>query len=149
MIPCYGTHGSRQRINNKSIQEEYKMLVLVAEAYDHVVPFRPYRGVKRGKQVASSTKWGLGENVDLGIMEYLISTFSFHIFSDTYFTSFPLLTHLGANNVRATGVLNKIRECTTIGYKKLQEKGTWPLWTAHIKQISSVTLIRTTAGQVT
>ena len=32
MIPCYGTHGSRQQINNKSIQEKYKMYVLVAEA---------------------------------------------------------------------------------------------------------------------
>ena len=102
------------------------MLVLVAETYNHVVPFRPYRGAKTGKQVASSTKWGLGENVDLQLLEYLISTFTFDIFMDTYFTSFPLLTHLGVNNVRATGVLNKIRECTTIQHKQLQEKGTWP-----------------------
>ena len=25
MTPCYGTHSSRQRKNNKSIQEEYKI----------------------------------------------------------------------------------------------------------------------------
>ena len=37
MIPCYGTYGSRQLINNKSIQEEYKICVLVAEAYGYVV----------------------------------------------------------------------------------------------------------------
>ena len=30
-----------------------------------------------------------------------------------------------------------------------RKKGTWPLWTAHIKQKSSVTLIRTTAGWFT
>ena len=28
MILCYGTHGSRQQINNKLIQEEYKIKVL-------------------------------------------------------------------------------------------------------------------------
>ena len=32
MIPYYGTHGSRQRINNKSIQEEYNICVLVTDA---------------------------------------------------------------------------------------------------------------------
>ena len=37
MIPCYGTYGSWQLINNKSIQEEYKICVLVAEAYGYVV----------------------------------------------------------------------------------------------------------------
>ena len=54
MIPCYETHGSRQRINNKSIQEEHKIWVFVAEVYDEVVQFRPYQGAKKGKQVASS-----------------------------------------------------------------------------------------------
>ena len=74
MIPCYGTHGSRQRINNKSIQDDYKIWVLVAEAYGYVIQFEPYQGVKKGKQVASSTKWGLGENVAL----------RYHIFSSAY-----------------------------------------------------------------
>ena len=32
MIPCYGTHGSRQQINRKSIQEEYKIWFFVAGA---------------------------------------------------------------------------------------------------------------------
>ena len=32
MIPCYGTHGSRQQINGKSIQEEYKIWFFVAGA---------------------------------------------------------------------------------------------------------------------
>ena len=40
MILCYGTQGSRQRVNSKSIQEEYKAWALVAEAYDYVVQFR-------------------------------------------------------------------------------------------------------------
>ena len=62
MIPCYGTQGSRQWINNKSIQEEYKFWVLVAERYGYVVQFRPYQGAKKGKQVASSAKRGLDHN---------------------------------------------------------------------------------------
>ena len=71
MIPCCGTHSSRQRINNKSIQEQYKIRVLVAEAYRYVVQFRPYQGAKKGKQVAPCTKWGLGENVVLRLLECL------------------------------------------------------------------------------
>ena len=65
MITYCGTHGSSQRINNKSIQEEYKIWVLTVEAYGYVVQFRPYQGAKKGKQVASSGKWELGENVVL------------------------------------------------------------------------------------
>ena len=111
MIPWYGTHGSRQRINNKSIQEEYKIWVLVASAYDYVVQFRPYKGAKKGKQVSSSTKWGLGGNFLLRLMGCLASTFSFDIFRDNYFTYFRLLTHFGVNNIRATGVLSKNGLC--------------------------------------
>ena len=55
MIPCYGTHGSKKRIN-KSIQEECKIWILVVEAYGYVVQFRTYQGAKKGKQFASSTK---------------------------------------------------------------------------------------------
>ena len=116
MIPCYRTHGSRYRINNKSIHEEYKIWVLNAEAYGYVVHFRPYQGAKKGKQVASYTKWGLGENV-LQLIECLTPSFSFDIFMDNYLTSFCLLTHFGVNNIRATGVLNqnKLRKYTIIG----------------------------------
>ena len=88
MIPCYGTHGRRQQINNKLIQEEYKIKVLFVEAYSYVVQFRPYQGAKKGKQVASSTKWGLGENVLLELMECLTPTVSFNIFMNNYLTSF-------------------------------------------------------------
>ena len=42
-------------------------------------------------------------------MEFLTPTFSFDIFVDNYFTPFRLLTHLGVNNIRATGVLDKNR----------------------------------------
>ena len=110
MIPCYGTHGSKpgditrnslvlcrhagQR-TNKSIQEEHKIWIFVAEAYRYVAQFRPYQGAKKGKQVACSTKWGLGENVVLRLMECLTSTFNFNIFMDNYFTYLHLLTHLG------------------------------------------------------
>ena len=55
---------------------------------------------------------------------------------NNYFTSICLLTHLGVNNIWATGVLNKNRlhKCTIVGKKQPQKKGMWPLWTAHIKQ---------------
>ena len=59
MIPCCGIHGSRQQINNKSIQEEYKVWVLAAEAYGYEVQFRPYQCAKKGKQATSSIKWEL------------------------------------------------------------------------------------------
>ena len=100
---------------------------------------------KRSK-VSSSTKWRLGENVVLRLMKWLTPSVSFDIFIDKYFTSFRLFTHLGVNNVRATRVLNKnrLRKCTIIAdkqRKKKKKKRTWPLWTAHIKQKSSVTLI--------
>ena len=58
-------------------------------------------------------------------MECLTPTVSFDIFMDNnYFTSFRLLTHLGVNNIPATGVLNKnrLRKCTIIGDKQLQKK---------------------------
>ena len=65
-------------------------------------------------------------------MECLTSSVSFDIFSN-YFTSFCLLTHLGVNNIRATG-----------GDKQLHKKGTCPLSTEYIKQKGSVNL--TVAG---
>ena len=57
MIPCSGSHASTQQINNKSIQKEYEIWVLVAEAYGYLVQFRPYQGAKRRKQAASSTSF--------------------------------------------------------------------------------------------
>ena len=81
VVPCYGTHGSRQRVNKKSIQEEYKIWVLAAEASSYVVQFRPYQGAKKGKQVASSTNWGLEENLVLRLMECLTPVFKFDIFT--------------------------------------------------------------------
>ena len=103
----------------KSIQEENKIWVLVAETYGYVVQFRPYHGTRKEKQVAFSTKWGLGENIILQLIECLNPTFSFEIVMDNYFTSFRLLTHLGVNNILTTCVLNKNRlhKCTIIGNK--------------------------------
>ena len=101
----------------------------------YLVHYRLYQGAKKGKQVASSTEWGLGENVVLRYvrcsMERSTPTVSFDIFMDNYFTSFRLLTHLGVNNIRTTDVLNKnrLRKCTTTGEKQLQKKETFPLST--------------------
>ena len=100
MFLC-GTRGSRQRIN-KPIRVVYNIWVLT-ETYNYVVQFEPYQAVKKGKQIASSSKWGL--LLILRLMECLPPTVSYHIFMN-YFTSFRLLTHLGNSNIRATGVLN-------------------------------------------
>ena len=40
-------------------------------------------------------------------MECLTPSVGFDTFMDNYFTYFRLITHLGVNNIRATGVLNK------------------------------------------
>ena len=98
MIPCYGTHGSNQRIN-KSIQEECKIWVLVAEGRAYVGQFRTYEGTKKGKQFESSTKWGLGENVFLRLIECLAPAFGCDIFTDNNYRSFCLITHIGVNNI--------------------------------------------------
>ena len=75
-------------------------------------------------KVSSFTKWRLGENVSLWLMECLTPNVSFDIFMDNYFTPFHLLTHLGVNKIRATRVLNKNRlsKCTIIGYNQLQKE---------------------------
>ena len=78
---------------------------------------------KKGKQVASTTKWGLGEHIVLRLVECLSPTASFDIFMDNYFTSFHLVTHLGVNNIQPD-VLNKnsLNKWTIIGDKELQKK---------------------------
>ena len=82
MISFKGIHGSRQRINNKSIQDSY------------LVHYRAYQGAKKGKQVASSTKWGLRDSVVLRLVECLTPTVSFVLFMDCYFSSFRLFIWL-------------------------------------------------------
>ena len=98
MIPCYGNHGSNQRIN-KSIQEECKIWILVAEAYGYVIQFRTYQAAKKGKQFASSTKCVLGENVVLRLMECLAPAFACDIFMDNNYRALHLLTHIGVNKI--------------------------------------------------
>ena len=80
-------------------------------------------------KVSSFTKWRLGENVVLRLMEGLTPSVSFDRFIENYFTSFRLLTHAVVSNIRTTHVLNKnrLRKCTIIENKQLQRKGTWPL----------------------
>ena len=75
-----------------------------------------YRGARKGKQVASCTKWGLGENVVLRLIECLTPTVSFDMFMDNWFRSFRLLTHLGVNNIRTTDVFEQQVCSTKIGY---------------------------------
>ena len=48
----------------------------------------------KGKQLASFTKLGLGDNVVLWLMERLTRTVRFGLFMDNYFTSFRLFVCL-------------------------------------------------------
>ena len=57
----------QQVMNNKPIWVGYNIWVL-AEAYVYVVQFEPYQSVQKGKQVASTSNWGLGENFVLWLM---------------------------------------------------------------------------------
>ena len=80
-------------------------------------------------KVSSSTKWRLGENVALRLMEYLTPTVSYDVFMSNYFTSLCLLTHLGVNNIRATHMLNenRLHKWNITGDEQLLKKGTQPL----------------------
>ena len=60
-----------------------KLPVLKWENYDINVVDRA-----KHSKVFSSTKWRLGENVVLQLMEWLNPSISFDIFMDNYFTSF-------------------------------------------------------------
>ena len=83
-------------------------------------------------KVSSSTKWGLRENVDLRLMECLTPSVSFDTFMDNYFTYFRLITHLGVNNIRATGVLNKnYANALSLGTNSLKKRSVATLNSAH------------------
>ena len=109
--------------HNKSIQEDYKIWIIVAAVYSCAVQFRLYEGAKKGKTFSFSTKWGLGENFVVQLMKYLTTTASVDKFMDNFFTSFCLPPHLGFSNIGATDVLNKNKpqKFTDIRDKQLQK----------------------------
>ena len=108
MVPYFGTHGSRQRINNKPIHVGYKVWLL-AEAYGYAIQVQPYQGAKNCKRIATSTSWGLGEHVISNLIACLPQLVNYHIFMDNFFAYINLLTYLGDHEIRATGVLSKLK----------------------------------------
>ena len=78
-------------IGNEQTTSQFKRNI---KSNSYLVHYRPYQGTKKGKQVASSTKWGLGDNVLLRLMECLTPTVSFDLFMDNYFISFRLFVCL-------------------------------------------------------
>ena len=87
--------------------------------------------------------WRLGESLRR-LMECLTPSVSFDIFMDNYFTSFRLLTHLGANNIRTTRVFKKIgyANALSLGTNSCKKKERGHFKQTHIKQKSSVTWTR-------
>ena len=87
----------------------------------YLVHYRPYQGTKKGKQVASSTKWGLGDNVVLRLMECLIPAVSFNLFMGNYFSPFRL--SLCLPTLALTTFEQEVRS-TKIGYANTLSSGT-------------------------
>ena len=66
---------------------------------------------------------------------------SFDIFIDNYLTSFGLLTHLELTKFEQQVCSTKIDYANALSLgTNICKKGSWPLWKAHIKQKSSLTL---------
>ena len=86
----------------------------------NLVHYRRYQGVKRGKQVASSTKWGLKVNVVLWLMECLTSTVSCHLLMANYFTSFRLFVSLPTLELT---ICEQVVCSTKIGYANTPSSG--------------------------
>ena len=110
MILCQGTHGSRRRMNKKRY----------IKSNSYLVHYRPYQGVKSGKQVASCTKWGLGDNVVLRLMECLTPAVSCHLFMANYFTSFRLFVSLPTLELT---ICEQVVCSTKIGYANTPSLG--------------------------
>lgn len=53
-----------------------------------VIQFKPYHGAKIGNQIASQRRWGYEEKNVLDFTEFLPQWVSYHIYMDTYITSF-------------------------------------------------------------
>lgn len=127
MIPYYGRHSSKQRMQGKPIRVGYKMWVMsTPEGY--VVQFDPYQGTKNGQSMKSTpTTWGLGEHVVLDLISELPEGKPFHIYIDNYFTSIRLFEHLSALGFGAVGTIrsNRISHCP-MDIKKLdkEDRGT-------------------------
>ena len=67
-------------------------------------------------------------------------------YMNNYFISFCQLTHLGANNIRAT-IRKRLCKCTIIGGKQLQKKNVATLNRAHQqKSRETLTVVRATIG---
>ena len=96
----------QQVMKNKSVWVGYNIWILT-EAYGYVVQFEPYQGVQKGKQVASSTNWGLGEKVVLwliNICKYISHLFvSLPTFKLTTFEQHLCSTKIGLANALSLG----------------------------------------------
>ena len=105
MVPYFSQHGAKQYIKNKPIKFGYMMWIVVT-CQGNCIHFNPYLG--------------LGTNLDsvFGIRGSVVSSLavilpqdygSYHIVTDNFFTSLPLLCHLKENNIFASGTIRASR----------------------------------------
>ena len=91
------------------------------ESNSYLVHYRPYQCKNKGKQVASSTKCWLGDNVVLRLVECLTRTVNFDLFTYNFFTSFGLFVCLPT--LELTTFEQEVGS-TKIGYANALSSGT-------------------------
>ena len=97
-------------VGNEQTTSRFKRNI---KSNSYLVHCRPYQGAKKRKLVASSTRWWLGYNIVLRLMECLTPTVTFGLFVDNYATPFRLFVWLPVLELRTF----KQEVCSTkIGY---------------------------------
>ena len=90
-------------------------------------------------RIASSTKWGLGDNVVLRLMECLTPAVSFDLSMDNYFTSFCLFVCLPTLELTT---FEKEVYSTKTGYASLLSLGTNSCKKRNVTTLNSTTYIK-------
>ncbi|XP_054259672.1 piggyBac transposable element-derived protein 2-like [Macrosteles quadrilineatus] len=131
MIPYYGRHYAKQFIRGKPIRFGFKNKALCSSS-GYLVAFDIYTG----KDTDRLDKFGLRGDVVMRLVEKAqVPANSGHkLYIDNYFTSVPLIKHLGSTGICATGTLraDRTEHCTVKSIKDLQneERGSFDFRTA-------------------
>ncbi|CAH2088127.1 unnamed protein product [Euphydryas editha] len=123
MIPYYGKHYAKQFIRGKPIRFGYKNWALCTSP-GYMVAFSVYTGKSSEKK-----DFGLGGDVILNLIEQrkLPAKSGIKVYFDNFFTSLPLMRHLGELRYYATGTIraNRVENCPLkdINQFKREERG--------------------------
>ena len=106
MIPYFGRHSTKQFIRGKPIRFGYKIWSMIT-LFGYSVQLEPYQ-----RAGVTNLLFGLGGSVE----NHWVGTLprdKYFLYFDNFFTSLPLLQHLKANNIFASGALraNRTENC--------------------------------------